>query len=69
MLEFDRILWTDSPTIAAPGAPRHVMQEFPLFPFIPVAQSGGRAILHTGQTPIAFIIHLKERHGLYREAS
>ena len=52
----------DSPTITATGTKGHIVKEGPLLALIPVIQGACRAILHTGQAAVAFLIDSKVRH-------
>jgi hypothetical protein len=59
MLEFDGILRTNAPTLAAARTQGHVVLQCALIAPVLVAQGGSRAILHTGQTSVALIIYTK----------
>jgi hypothetical protein len=59
MLKLNGFLGTNPPALAAAGTLGHVVPERSLIVTILIAQGRGRAILHTGQTTITFIIHSK----------
>jgi hypothetical protein len=60
--EFHRVLGAYPPAIAATGAKRHVVLNRPALGVIIIFQGTCRAVLHTGQTAIAFTVNLKKRH-------
>ena len=62
VLELDRMLGAYSPAGGAPGATRHVMKQRLNAAVFFGFKRPRRAVLNTGKTPIAFLIHLEVDH-------
>ena len=62
MLELDGILGADPPALTATGAFGHIVSEGPSIILINKIQCRRRAIFHTSQATIAFIIYNQVRH-------
>jgi hypothetical protein len=62
--KLDRLLWTDSPTIAASRAKGHVMKEMSFGSLIPVVEGTGWTVLHTGKASITPVVDSEEGHDL-----
>ena len=60
--ELDGLLGTDPPAISAPGAKRHVVQQFAGVPLILIGKGACRAVFNTRQAPVASAVYLKVCH-------
>jgi hypothetical protein len=62
--KLDGFLGTDSPAVAASRAKGHIMEEMSFGSLIPVVESTGRAIMHTGEASVTLVVDSEERHDL-----
>jgi len=62
MLKVDSPLWTYAPTLTAPGAQGHIVQQASTVAGILKSQGGRRAVFYARQTSVALFIYDKIRH-------